>query len=154
MSAEIAILRLCARAWLVPLLRLLLQKRGRMTVMGLGDGLEVSVRTIYWDVEALKAGGVLLYGGAGAPRRLSAARRASHRADRPHRSGGADAVPVWMLPGRPPLSAWARCLLRQRLSCGRRAPQGRNRRMPESIAALVRVYEQAANTHDITQLAR
>jgi predicted DNA-binding transcriptional regulator YafY len=44
---------------------LLLQTRGRMTAQQLADELEVSVRTIYRDAEALNAAGVPVYGDAG-----------------------------------------------------------------------------------------
>jgi predicted DNA-binding transcriptional regulator YafY len=46
-------------------LLLLLQTRGRMTAQQLASELEVSVRTIYRDVEALSVAGVPLYGDAG-----------------------------------------------------------------------------------------
>lgn len=44
---------------------LLLQVRGRMTAQQLADTLEVSVRTIYRDVESLNLAGVPIYGDAG-----------------------------------------------------------------------------------------
>jgi predicted DNA-binding transcriptional regulator YafY len=44
---------------------LLLQTRGRMTAQALADELDVSVRTIYRDVESLHEAGVPLYGDAG-----------------------------------------------------------------------------------------
>ncbi|MET9667639.1 YafY family protein [Streptomyces sp. NPDC006475] len=44
---------------------LLLQTRGRMTAARLAEELEVSVRTVYRDIEALHASGVPLYGDAG-----------------------------------------------------------------------------------------
>ncbi|MEV0619040.1 YafY family protein [Nonomuraea sp. NPDC050404] len=44
---------------------LLLQTRGRMTAHELAGRLEVSVRTIYRDVESLHAAGIPLYGDAG-----------------------------------------------------------------------------------------
>ena len=44
---------------------LLLQSRGRMTAHALAAELEVSVRTIYRDVESLSAAGVPVYGEAG-----------------------------------------------------------------------------------------
>ncbi|MEV4576734.1 YafY family protein [Nonomuraea jabiensis] len=44
---------------------LLLQTRGRMTAQDLAERLEVSVRTIYRDVDSLHAAGIPLYGDAG-----------------------------------------------------------------------------------------
>jgi predicted DNA-binding transcriptional regulator YafY len=44
---------------------LLLQTRGRLTAAQLAAELEVSVRTIYRDIEALQLAGIPLYGGAG-----------------------------------------------------------------------------------------
>lgn len=44
---------------------LLLQTRGRMTAAQLAEELEVSVRTVYRDVESLSAAGIPLYGDAG-----------------------------------------------------------------------------------------
>lgn len=46
-------------------LLLLLQSRGRMTARQLAEELEVSVRTVYRDVESLAAAGVPLYGEPG-----------------------------------------------------------------------------------------
>ncbi|WP_219472197.1 helix-turn-helix transcriptional regulator [Nonomuraea rhizosphaerae] len=46
-------------------LLLLLQTRGRMTAHELAERLEVSVRTIYRDVESLHTAGIPLYGDAG-----------------------------------------------------------------------------------------
>lgn len=53
------------RASRIVQLLLLLQTRGRLTAAQLADDLEVSVRTVYRDVEALHAAGVPLYGEAG-----------------------------------------------------------------------------------------
>jgi predicted DNA-binding transcriptional regulator YafY len=44
---------------------LLLQVRGRVTAQDLADRLEVSVRTIYRDIESLQAAGIPVYGDAG-----------------------------------------------------------------------------------------
>jgi predicted DNA-binding transcriptional regulator YafY len=44
---------------------LLLQNRGRMTARELASELEVSVRTIYRDVESLSSAGVPVYGEPG-----------------------------------------------------------------------------------------
>ena len=44
---------------------LLLQTRGRLTAEQLAETLEVSVRTIYRDVQSLHAAGIPLYGDAG-----------------------------------------------------------------------------------------
>jgi predicted DNA-binding transcriptional regulator YafY len=44
---------------------LLLQVRGRLTARELADRLEVSVRTVYRDIESLSAAGIPLYGEAG-----------------------------------------------------------------------------------------
>ncbi|MFC4006319.1 helix-turn-helix transcriptional regulator [Nonomuraea purpurea] len=44
---------------------LLLQTRGRMTARELSERLEVSVRTVYRDVESLHSAGIPLYGDAG-----------------------------------------------------------------------------------------
>ncbi|MEW1908078.1 YafY family protein [Kitasatospora sp. NPDC085895] len=46
-------------------LLLLLQNRGRLTAEQLAEELEVSVRTVYRDVQALAAAGIPLYGEAG-----------------------------------------------------------------------------------------
>ena len=44
---------------------LLLQARGKLTAGQLASELEVSVRTIYRDIESLSAAGVPVYGDAG-----------------------------------------------------------------------------------------
>jgi len=44
---------------------LLLQARGRVTADELADELEVSVRTIYRDIDALHEAGIPLFGSAG-----------------------------------------------------------------------------------------
>src|ERR1700728_758359 len=44
---------------------LLLQNKGRMTAHELADELEVSVRTVYRDMDSLAAAGIPLYGEAG-----------------------------------------------------------------------------------------
>ena len=44
---------------------LMLQTRGRMTAAQLAEQLEVSIRTVYRDIESLHAAGVPLYGDAG-----------------------------------------------------------------------------------------
>jgi predicted DNA-binding transcriptional regulator YafY len=56
---------LFVRASRIVQLLLLLQNRGRLTAAQLAAELEVSVRTVYRDVEALHAAGVPLYGEAG-----------------------------------------------------------------------------------------
>jgi predicted DNA-binding transcriptional regulator YafY len=53
------------RAARIVQLLLLLQTRGRLTAAQLAEKLEVSVRTVYRDVDALHAAGVPLYGEAG-----------------------------------------------------------------------------------------
>ena len=53
------------RASRIVQLLLLLQTRGRLTAAQLAEDLEVSVRTVYRDVDALHAAGVPLYGEAG-----------------------------------------------------------------------------------------
>src|ERR1044071_5878195 len=62
MSVDLGFLMRASR--IVQLL-LLLQTRGRLTAAQLATELEVSVRTVYRDVDALHAAGVPLYGEAG-----------------------------------------------------------------------------------------
>ena len=85
---------------------LLLQTRGRLTAQELADTLEVSVRTVYRDVQSLHAAGIPLYGDAGHGGGYQLldgyrTRLTGLTAERPRRL-------AW--PGRPPLpnSAWAR----------------------------------------------
>ena len=54
-------------------LLLLLQARGRTTAAALADELEVSVRTIYRDLEALSIAGVPVFTESGPRRRMRAA---------------------------------------------------------------------------------
>ncbi|MFC4858015.1 helix-turn-helix transcriptional regulator [Actinophytocola glycyrrhizae] len=63
MSADLGFLTV--RAARIVQLLLLLQTRGRLTAAQLAEQLEVSVRTVYRDVDALHAAGVPLYGEAG-----------------------------------------------------------------------------------------
>src|SRR5918998_3262360 len=56
---------LFVRASRIVSILLLLQTRGRLTAAQLAEELEVSVRTVYRDVEALSAAGIPLYGDAG-----------------------------------------------------------------------------------------
>jgi predicted DNA-binding transcriptional regulator YafY len=62
MSVDLGFL---VRASRIVQLLLLLQTRGRLTAAQLATELEVSVRTVYRDVDALHAAGVPLYGEAG-----------------------------------------------------------------------------------------
>lgn len=64
LSVDLAILGAMRASRLLSLL-LLLQTRGRLTAQQLASELEVSVRTVYRDVEALSGVGVPLYGDAG-----------------------------------------------------------------------------------------
>jgi predicted DNA-binding transcriptional regulator YafY len=56
---------LVVRASRLVAILLLLQSRGKLTAQDLADALEVSVRTVYRDIESLSEAGVPVYGDAG-----------------------------------------------------------------------------------------
>ncbi len=73
---------------------LLLQTKGRRTAAQLAEELDVSVRTVYRDVEALHAAGRPRLRRRGPPGRISAGRGLPHPPDRAQPGRGRGAVPV------------------------------------------------------------
>src|SRR3982750_3368951 len=110
-------------------LLLLLQTRGRMTAQDLAAELEVSVRTVYRDVESLGSSGVPIYadrGPAGGYQLLAGDRTrltglTSHEAGTPFLAGGPRAGGR----ARPRFGAGCRGTQAARFAAGRAGPAGR-----------------------------
>jgi hypothetical protein len=109
---------------------LMLQTRGRLTAESLAASFEVSVRTVYRDIEQLSAAACRSMPIAGPGRLASSCSTDSHQADRPDRERGRDAVPVGPAGSRHPAGTCDQLLsaqLKLAAALPERSPPGRRR---------------------------